>query len=91
MDANNESIKAMRMMIKEKTRFIQQTSSEVASQAAGLLKSESIATDGSKSPFAQDESSFDHQVVKIDRSFMQRLFGVVTAGMIAVSAYAYLV
>ena len=30
-------------------------------------------------------------MVKIDRTFMQRLFGVITASMIAVSAYAYLV
>jgi hypothetical protein len=41
VDANNESIKNMRLLIKEKTRFIQQPSSEVASQATGLLKSES--------------------------------------------------
>ena len=51
VDANNESIKAMRLLIKEKTRFIQHPSSEVASQANGLLKSESFA-DRSKAPAA---------------------------------------
>jgi hypothetical protein len=44
VDANNESIKNMRLLIKEKTRFIQQPSSEVASQANGLLKSEALSS-----------------------------------------------
>jgi hypothetical protein len=79
----------MRLLIKEKTRFILQPSSEVASQANGLLKSESF-TEGSKVP---PSTVFEgqQQSPKIDRTFMQRLFGVVVASMIAVSAYAYLV
>ena len=53
VDANNESIKNMRMLIKEKTRFIQQPSSEVASQANGLLKSDSTP----EKTYKVDESS----------------------------------
>lgn len=50
----------------------------MASQATGLLKSD--AHQASK-----------EEVVTIDRGVLQRIFGVVTASMIAVSAYAYMV
>lgn len=84
-NSNNNSHEGVRLLIKENAaRFIQQPSSEVASQAIGLLKSESVSAES-----ADDEE--ESQMVKIDRSFMQRLFGVITASMIAVSAYAYLV
>ena len=84
---NNNSHEGVRLLIKENAaRFIQQPSSEVASQAIGLLKSESVSAE---SRVADDEE--ESQMVKIDRSLMQRLFGVITASMIAVSAYAYLV
>lgn len=58
--------------------IMQVSSEEVASKATNLLKS-------SVKDVIQDE------VNKLDENFFKKTFGVATAAMLAVSAYAYLV
>jgi hypothetical protein len=69
---------------KDTARFIQVPSRVVASQATGLLKSE-----------VKEVEEIQHENKDItemfDRSVLQKVFGVVTAMMVAVSAYAYMV
>lgn len=73
-------------LIKDTARFIQVPSRIVASQATGLLKREAKSVEQQLQQVINDEIAS-----MFDRNFLQKMFGAVTALMIAVSAYAYMV
>ena len=65
-------------IMQDTARFIHMPSELVASKASGLLKTEV-------------KQALNEEVSKLDESMFTRVFGIVTASMIAVSTYAYMV